>query len=155
MPKRATKGSEELLPIPSITPHPSVQTALLEGTPLPPQPLVAQLQLEAPRTLLKVFMTFSHLKYGPLPRTGRRRRVPANLLIYKSIWQGTINSIPTAGGAEGGVSSPWGRQEGPLHQHTPCPAEPSSLCAQQPGPAPFPSLTGTNSPIPHSQTPSR
>lgn len=32
--------------------------------------------------------------------------MPANLLIYKSIWQGTINSFSTVGCAEGGVPSP-------------------------------------------------
>lgn len=31
--------------------------------------------------------------------------MPANPLIYKSIWQGTINSFPPAGCAEGGYLS--------------------------------------------------
>lgn len=98
---------------PAHHPTPKSLTGSAAGDPSPPQPSVAQLQLEAPLTLLKVFMTFSRLKYGLLPRTGRRRRVPANLLIYKSIWQGTINSLPTVGCAERGVSSPWGGQESP------------------------------------------
>lgn len=39
--------------------------------------------------------------------------MPANSLIYKSIWQGTINSFPTIRLAGGGVPSPRGGQEGP------------------------------------------
>lgn len=51
------------------------------GDPSPPQYAVARLQLEPPLALLKAFMTFPRLKYGPSPRTGRRRRAPANSLI--------------------------------------------------------------------------
>ena len=39
--------------------------------------------------------------------------MPASSLIYKSIWQGTINSFPTSGLAGGGVPTPQGGQEGP------------------------------------------
>lgn len=81
--------------------------------------------------------------------------MPANLLIYKSIWQGTINSFPAVGCAEGGYLPPG---EGRRDPHQPCPAEPNSLCALQPRPTPSPSLgalTGTSSSIPHSQTPFR
>lgn len=104
------------------SPHAQAHEWLCCGGPLsPPHPLVAQLQLEAPLTLLKVFMTFSHLKYGPLPRTGRRRRVPANLLIYKSIWQGTINSFLPAACAEGGYLPPREGRRVPSSAHAlPC-----------------------------------
>lgn len=116
----STEGHEELQPDPSITPQPSSERLCCQG-PLCPTPLVAQLQLEAPLALLKVFMTFPRLKYGPLPRTGRRRRVPANLLIYKSIWQGTINSFALLGAQGGGQQGP------PSSTALPCPAQ-QPLC---------------------------
>lgn len=132
------------------SPHTKEHEGLCCRGPLSPTPLGGTASAGSSSHITQgIYDFFSRLKYGLLPRTGRRRRVPANLLIYKSIWQGAINSFPTVGCAEGGVSPPLGRAGGSPHQ--PCPAEPNSFCAQQPRPTPSPSLgalTGTSNPNP-------
>lgn len=130
------------------SPHTQAQEGLRSGGPRgqPPALPSSTVQLAAPLALLQVFMTFSHLKYGLLPRTGRRRRVPANSLIYKSIWQGTINSCPTVGMAGGGAPSTQGAlscqggQEGPCtHTHPALPNATGFVRRTQIGLSPSPS----------------
>lgn len=85
--KMSTGGRGDLLPL-TEPPHPPA---------LPHRP-AAPLQLEASLALLRVFMAFSPpFEIWALTTHRKEEKAPANSLISKSIWQGTINGFQSSG----------------------------------------------------------